>query len=87
MPNTTKQLTSDAPTLSLSEQVAAAVEKIPEDQLRDAVAWTDEYLKQLMKRLTNEHLCAFSTAMDGTCFICGANTQTMAAPPILPNDH
>lgn len=60
---------------SLKEQVCDAVSKIPEDQLKDALAWTSEYLRQLKDRLPDEHVCAFSMAMDGACFVCGAATK------------
>jgi len=61
---------------AFSDQVAAVVVKIPEDQLRDAVVWATEYLRQLRIRLPRcQHICAFNMAMDGTCFICGSNTK------------
>lgn len=68
---TTPQNEASPSAPSLSDHVAAAVAKIPEYQLQDAVAWTAEYLRQLKERLPDQHLCAFSMAMDGTCFICG----------------
>jgi hypothetical protein len=39
----------------LSDQVAAAVRNIPKDQLHDALAWTEEYLRQLNNRVTDLH--------------------------------
>lgn len=60
---------------SLSEQVAAAVATIPDDQLKEANAWVTEYLRQVDARLPDEHVCAMNRAMDGTCFICGANVK------------
>lgn len=65
----------DAATCSLSDQVAAAVAKIPEDKLQGAAEWTAEYMRQLKARMPDKHLCAFSMAMDGTCFICGAERR------------